>query len=221
MIKVVGIDVDDTLCLTEEACFSLENEVLVLMGRPAMSRSMHRETWGQPLLDAIIVRSPGVSIAQFRAVYQGVIARYVADGRLDHIPSENYRALDMLLALGKRVVLLTSRAEDEVRHMLAPDHELASRVTAVYHKDNTAYHKPDPRAFDELLAEQAVVPAETVYVGDSPGDARAAHERGVHFVASLESGIRQADDFASYRVAAFISRFPDVVGAVMALDTES
>lgn len=27
MIKLVIIDIDDTLCLTERACFSLENEI--------------------------------------------------------------------------------------------------------------------------------------------------------------------------------------------------
>lgn len=26
MIKLVAIDVDDTLCMTEEACFHMENE---------------------------------------------------------------------------------------------------------------------------------------------------------------------------------------------------
>ncbi|GEM_PF-2707710 len=35
MIKAVAIDFDDTLCLTEEATFKLENATLVRMGRTA------------------------------------------------------------------------------------------------------------------------------------------------------------------------------------------
>jgi len=53
MIKTVIIDVDDTLCMTEAASFALENTALVRMGRKPMPRSIHVETWGQPLFDAI------------------------------------------------------------------------------------------------------------------------------------------------------------------------
>lgn len=41
MIQAVVIDVDDTLCLTEAACFDLENEVLKRMGREPMPRAIH------------------------------------------------------------------------------------------------------------------------------------------------------------------------------------
>ena len=57
-----------------------------------------------------------------------------------------------------------------------------------------------------------------MYIGDSPGDAAASNQAGLSFIASLESGIRQREDFAGYNVAAFIYRFPDVVDAVLSLD---
>ena len=218
MIDVVAIDIDDTLCLTEAASFNLENEVLSRIGRPPMPREAHLSTWGQPLFHAISERSPGVDPDKFQAVFREVITEYIADGRLDDIPEENYRALDDLAAAGKRIALLTSRTEDEVRHMLAPDHKLAPRVIAIYHKGNTSFHKPDPRVFDRLLNDQSVDPGNVVYVGDSPTDAEAANRRGVLFVASLESGIRQRQDFADYNVAAFIVRFPDIVAAIRTLD---
>ena len=46
-IRAVIVDVDDALCLTEEASFHLENEVLVQMGRPPMPRALHLATWGE------------------------------------------------------------------------------------------------------------------------------------------------------------------------------
>lgn len=218
MIKAVVVDVDDTLCLTEAASFDLENTALTRMGREPMPRSIHVATWGQPLFDAIVTRSPGVDVEAFKVAYHPAIAEFIADGRLDMIPDENYEALDTLIRLGKQIMLLTSRTHGEFKHLLEPDHLLASRVTAFYYKDNMQYHKPDPRAFNELLQANGLLPNQCVYVGDSPSDAQASNEAGLYFVASLESGIRQRQDFGSYRVDAFIDKFSDVVNAVAQIE---
>ncbi len=218
MIKAVIIDVDDTLCLTEAAAFDVENETLRRMGRDAMERGIHLSTWGQPLFDAITARSPGIDVEQFKVAFHPVITEFIADGRLDTIPKENYQALDRLLALNIKIMLLTSRTHAEFKHMLAPDHLLANRVSAFYHKDNMAYHKPDPRAFDELMHDHALRPDQCVYIGDSPSDAAAATEAGLYFIASLESGIRQREDFSNYSVNAFVTKFPDIVNAISTLD---
>jgi phosphoglycolate phosphatase len=214
MIEAVVIDVDDTLCLTEAASYDLENTALTRIGRDPMPRSIHVATWGQPLFDAILTRSPGVDLEAFKTAYHPAITEFIEDGRLDKIPQENYEALDQLIALGKLVMLLTSRTHGEFKHILEPDHLLASRVTVFYYKDNMQYHKPDPRAFNELLQAHQLSPNQCVYVGDSPSDAQASNMAGLHFIASLESGIRQRQDFEGYTVDAFINRFPEIVGAV-------
>ena len=218
MIKAVIVDVDDTLCLTEAASFDLENEVLARMGRPPMSRTVHLSTWGETLLDAMPHRSPGLDLGRFAELFPAAHREYLAAGRLDVIPPENLRALDELLAAGRTVLLLTSRAEAEVEHMLAPDHVLAGRVSAAYHLGNTRFPKPDPRAFDELLAETALTPGECVYVGDSPGDALAAGGAGIAFIACLQSGVRRLDEFDPRYVTAAIDAFPGLVAAVQRLD---
>lgn len=208
------VDVDDTLCLTEAASFDLENEVLARMGRPPMSREVHLATWGEALLDAMPQRSPGVDLGRFAELFPVLHQRYLADGRLDVIPPENLAALDRLIAAGHAVFLLTSRAEAEVRHMLAPDHVLAGRVTGAYHMGNTRFRKPDPRAFDELLAETGLRPGQCVYVGDSPGDAVAAGGAGLHFVACLQSGVRRLDDFDPRYVTATVDTFPEITSVI-------
>lgn len=156
MTEAVIVDVDDTLCLTEAASFDLENDVLAALGRPPMPRSVHLATWGEALLDAIPRRSPGVDIDRFAALFPVVHQRYLADGRLDVIPPENLRTLDELVADGRTIMLLTSRAEAEVRHLLEPGHVLAPRVTAAYHQGNTRFRKPDPRVFDPRYVTAAV-----------------------------------------------------------------
>jgi phosphoglycolate phosphatase-like HAD superfamily hydrolase len=210
MIRAVIVDVDDTLCMTEEASFHLENEVLTQMGRPPMSRALHLSTWGEPLLEAMAHRSPGVDVDRFAALFPPMHQRYLADGKLDVIPPENLAALDHLLHEGRTIMLLTSRAGPEVRHLLEPDHALATRVTGAYHRNNTRYTKPDPRVFDELLTETSLDPADCVYIGDSPGDAIAAGGAGIHFIACLQSGVRRLEEFDPRYVTAAVDSFPDI-----------
>lgn len=214
MIKAVIVDVDDTLCMTEASSFDVENEVLAEMGRPPMPRSVHLETWGEVLLEAMPKRSPGLDLDRFADLFLTAMRRYVAEGRLDVIPPENLAALDELVLSGRAVMLLTSRVEAEVRHMLEPDHVLANRVSGVWHRDNTRYGKPDPRAFDELLAHTGLSPAQCVYVGDSPGDAVAAGGAGIAFIACLQSGVRRLEDFDERYVTTSITAFPEVVAVV-------
>lgn len=80
------------------------------------------------------------------------------------------------------------------------------------------FHKPDPRAFDELLAQHSLNPNECVYVGDSVSDAVASKQAGLKFIASLESGLRTREDFVGESVDLFIERFADIVSAVAELD---
>jgi phosphoglycolate phosphatase len=218
VIRAVIVDVDDTLCLTEAVSFELENEVLAALGRPPMSRAVHRATWGEVLLDAMPHRSPGVDLGRFAELFPVLHQRYLADGRLDVVPAENLRALDRLVGDGRTVMLLTSRTEAEVRHLLEPDHVLAGRVTGAYHQGNTRFRKPDPRVFDELLAETGLKPQQCVYVGDSPGDAAAAGGAGIRFVACLQSGVRRLDEFDPRYVTAAVDTFPEMVGVIEALD---
>jgi len=214
MIKAVVIDIDDTLCLTETASFEIENTAIERMGRPLMPRQIHIDTWGQPMPKVIAVRSPGIDINKFMSIYLPTIQEFVISGRLDAIPPENYATLDKLIKTGKDIMILTSRTYVELKHLLEPDHLLTNRLKAFYHKDNIEFCKPDPRAFDELLAEHKLKPSECVYIGDSIGDAKSATAAGLHFIASLESGLRTKKDFKDFPVDAFVDKFTDIIPAI-------
>ncbi|MFI6924485.1 HAD family hydrolase [Nonomuraea spiralis] len=218
MIRTVVVDVDDTLCLTEAACFELENEALARIGRDPMSRAAHVATWGRPLHEAMPMRSPGLDLAAYLAAHHTLLREYAAAGRVDVVPQANLRTLDELNAAGREVMLLTSRTEAEMEHLTAPGHVLDGRLAAVYHAGNTRFGKPDPRAFDELLAETGRDPRECLYVGDSPTDAQAATGAGLRFVACMQSGLREPADFAPHPVDAFIDAFHDLAGAVTRLE---
>jgi len=98
------------------------------------------------------------------------------------------------------------------------DHLLASRVKTIYHKGNTKFHKPDPRAFDELFADYQFAPNQCVYIGDSPTDAYAAIGAGMKFIATMESGLRQKSDFDDYDVDVFVDSFPEITAAINGID---
>lgn len=143
---------------------------------------------------------------------------YVTEGKLDQIPNQNYAALDILIEQGRDIMLLTSRTHSELKHMLEPDHLLAKRVTAFYYRDNTKFHKPDPRVFDELFESHGLESNQCVYIGDSPSDAAAAKQARLHFIASLESGIRQKEDFDAFGADGFVDAFSEIVEAINALE---
>ncbi len=217
MINALVVDLDDTFCMTEEVCFELENSVLAQLGRAPMDRKVHLKTWGKPLFEVIETRSPGVDVEAFKNLYRNLIAEFIASKKLDSISEDNYQALDSLIDLNKKVMILTSRSRDELRHLLEPDHRLASKIKAFYYRDNMKFHKPDPRAFDLLFHDFKLQPQQCVYVGDSVSDAVAAKKAGLYFIASLESGLRERSDFDGYGVDIFIDRFKDVVEAVQRL----
>ncbi len=218
MINALVIDLDDTLCMTEEICFELENSVLSQLGRVPMDRKVHLKTWGMPLFEVIETRSPGVDVEAFRGLYRNLITDFIASKKLDSISEDNYKALDSLINLNKKVMILTSRSHDELSHLLEPDHRLASKIKAFYYLDNMKFHKPDPRAFDSLLYDFKLQPQQCAYIGDSVSDAVAAKKAGLYFIASLESGLRERSDFNGQEVDIFIDRFKDVVEAVQILD---
>jgi len=214
MVKAVLVDFDDTLCPTEEAGFAFENEVLRRLGRPPQTREIHKATWGQPMLHAMPTRSPGVDVAAFHAIVHELFPQWAAEGKIDAIPRGNMVALDTLRSAGMDLYVVTSRIEDELRHILSPEHELMQRLAAIYYHETLEYHKPDPRVFDKVFAVHGLIPEQCVYVGDSPSDAAAAKRAGLYFVASLESGLRTPADFEPWGADHFVARFADVPHAI-------
>ena len=66
MIKLVLIDFDDTLCMTEKARFKIENYVAKKMGFSPMTRETHIKYWGKkPLEESILDRVPGIDAKAF------------------------------------------------------------------------------------------------------------------------------------------------------------
>ena len=215
MIKLVVVDFDDTLCLTEEATFHIENEVAVELGYAPMTREAHKKNWGKNLAEAITERIPGVEVEKFLFRLEEVHMIHAASGKVDTVSEQNLQALDQIIDSGLKLGLLTARSFREAQHLLHQDHPLSKRIERFYHMDNSEFSKPDPRAFEKILRDFNVVPDETVYIGDAFGDAICANGAGVHFIAVMESGIRSKEDFKEYNVDYFAPTFVEAINAVL------
>ncbi len=207
MIKLVIIDFDDTLSLTEKACFKIENQIAKKMGFLPMTHEAHLKNWGTPLREAIKQRVPGINADEFMARLEKTLPEFISKNETDIITDVNFEVLNKLKGLGLKLAILTSRTLGEVRHLIHEDHPLSKKLDAFYHKDNSEYMKPDPRVFNKVLEEFKVKPSEAIYIGDSLGDAISAKKAGLHFIALMESKIKTRDDFKGLGVDFFADNF--------------
>lgn len=211
MIKLVVFDFDDTLSLTEKACFNLENRIAQKLGHPPMQRQVHLNTWGMPLFEVIEQRIPGIDVVKFEQLFKKEKSLALERGEFDYISPQNYGVLSELKKQGRQTAVLTSRKAVEAQHLLHPDHTLQKALDYFYYQEKTVYTKPDPRVFDTLLAESKLKKDELLYVGDAPSDAQASIKAGIKFVASLESGIYREKAFSDYEVQAFVTDLSGVL----------
>jgi phosphoglycolate phosphatase-like HAD superfamily hydrolase len=217
MIKLVLLDFDDTICLSEESCFNFENEIAISMGLKPMDRTIHRITWGQNLKEAIKERIPGINAGEFMRRFDKMLPEAIKNGRMDAIPERNLAVLDKLKADGKKIAVVTSRSYIEVKPMISLDHPLGTRIDAFYHRDNSEHLKPDPRVFNKALYEFDVTPQETVYVGNALKDGFAAKGADLYFVAVLESELISKQDFANVNIEvdAYADKFTDTLDFIL------
>ena len=89
--------------------------------------------------------------------------------------------LEELRASGRVLGIVSSRRRDEYEAVITPlgvDGYFETMVLA----EDTERHKPEPDPLLEYLRRSGAKPEETIYVGDTAHDSRAARSAGVSFV---------------------------------------
>lgn len=217
MIKLVLLDFDDTLCLSEESCFLFENEVAQSMGFAPMNREIHKATWGQHLNEAIQTRIPGINAGEFMKKFDALVPQAIANGKFDFVPPQNLEILEKIKDEGKKIAIITSRSFVEVKTLMDTTHPLSSKIDKFYYKENVEHMKPDPRVFNKALYEFDVMPIECVYVGDTLKDGFAANNSGMDFIAVLESGLVAKESFMNVNIHVdfFAKKFTDILPYIL------
>ena len=218
MIKAVIFDFDDTLSMTSGSNNMLTNKALVAMGREPMSMEEHQKTVGDPLKVTLANHYPGLDLEEFMLHLNKERGAELAKGQIENVSPEGLNAMDELARQGKQLMIVSSRREEGFWNLMDRTHHLGSRISHFYHMGNNPYHKPDPRVFEIIEKEHGLKPSECVYVGDTLNDAAAATGAGLHFIASLESGILSQKDYADYKVDAFVKNIPGILPAIAALE---
>lgn len=210
MIKLILVDFDDTLCLSEQACFLLENEIAAQLGFPPMGREIHQANWGKPLKDAIVERIPGIDADAFMKLFPVVSQKHILEGTFDHVSEENLEVLRQLKAKGYKIVIQTSRQRCEVEYLISDKSPIMPIIDGFFYQERYQYKKPDPRVF--LLPESVfhIEFRDMVYVGDAFTDVQWCQAAGVNFIASIESGLRKQEDFEKLGVKWFIKTFAEL-----------
>lgn len=125
------------------------------------------------------------ALAQLGVLSEGALARWDELAR-EHAGEVKlfYGVRDMLEELrasGKKMGVVSSRRRDEYESVITPlgiDEYFEAMVLA----EDTKKHKPEPDPLLEYLRRAGAKPKETIYVGDTAHDSRAARAAGVSFV---------------------------------------
>lgn len=115
---------------------------------------------------------------------------------------------------GATVVLATSASEDELEAMLEAVGASDDAIDHVTNSDDVDRSKPSPDVFEVALETGGLSPEETLVVGDTVWDVRAAGRCGVSCVAVLTGGISRQE----LEEAGAVAVYEDVADLLRQLD---
>ncbi len=102
--------------------------------------------------------------------------------------------LDGLKAKGDALGVVSNKLQAGVDQIISIC--LPGYFSVMYGESPLVPRKPDPAGIEQAMRMLKTAPANTAYVGDSPGDIKAARNAGVYAVAVLW-GYHQKEDFAN------------------------
>lgn len=189
--RAVIFDLDDTLFYTIEAKWNHHRHVARESFGIDLTDETLREHWGKPFPEMI------GHYYQNAASTEEMVAANAASR--DRFPKKAIAgAKDVVLSLlddGVAVGVVTSTRTEWAAAELEREGYPLNRLTVVQGADQSDFHKPDPRVFDEILTTlRACGKTDFTYVGDALLDEQAALAAGMKFV-GLETGLYSRADF--------------------------
>ena len=205
MKKAAIFDLDGTLLYSLEDLGNSTNAALWEYGLPERSLEEIRRFVGN-----------GVGMLIHRAVPQGTDAalesaclKYFQDFYRAHMQERTrpydgvLDMLDGLHELGLQTGILSNKFHEAACALSRIF--FAGRIDVTQGEQQEIPRKPDPAGLVRLMKKLGVSPEETVYLGDSPEDARTAQNAGVDFVA-VTWGYRTLDQLREAGAREWINR---------------
>ena len=199
--RIVLFDLDGTLIDSGPIILaSMQHAVRTVLGREIPRDELGMTIGGQ----GIVAQMQAIDAEQADALLEAY--KEHNDGL-----HETLEAFDELLALlpalkaeGRKLGLVTAKRQRTVALALDRFPVLASVLDVVVTHEDTSRHKPDPEPVLLAVEKLGGVPAEAVYVGDSPFDIGAAKAAGAYAVAVGWGGIHLDERLLAEEPDAFV-----------------
>jgi phosphoglycolate phosphatase len=203
MIRAVLFDFDLTLAESTQGVLECANYALMRIGLPSVPEEAVRRTIGLPLQDSFRLLS-GRSDSQMETDFARWFVRRADQvmAALTIVFPETTVALERLRLDGVKAAVVSTKFRYRIESILARD-GLSWAFDTIVGGEDVAHPKPDPEGIQRALRAMGVEPADALYVGDHPVDARAALAAGVRFVATL-TGSSAKGDFTDVPVSGFM-----------------
>jgi len=173
-------DLDGTLADTAPDLLGATNAVLASRGRPQLDLTSlrHMVGFGARALILQAMEASGEPITEedlppLVEIFLSYYRDHIADGSV--LFPNVMETLAELKTAGARLAVLTNKPQ-ELTDMLLPQLGMGSTFAAVYGAGRKSYTKPDPRIFQDVLADCGGGPG--VMIGDSITDLNTARAAG-------------------------------------------
>jgi HAD superfamily hydrolase (TIGR01662 family) len=195
-IKAILFDLDGVLVDSPDAIWKAHNLAAKKLGYPTCKKEEIYRLIGMKWDDLIAILLPEADIELFKKtvneMYKDVYKHVKLIGNANKVLKElKNRGFKLGLVSGSN----RSYADDVLKALKFDFSVLDVRV----HSEDTERHKPDPDPILLALKKLKVKPKESIYIGDSLIDYRAAKAVGVNFIGAL-SGVTMMEEFLKNNV---------------------
>ncbi len=188
MIKAVIFDYDDTLIQSSEYFFWLEIEVSKKLWLQPATRVAYFDLWWKPHEEMVKIMHPEIESEVYMQEYNRIYnpnALVLFDWVKQIIQSLKNDSIKMFILSAKKLDRL-----EEHTNLLG----IREYFEYIHWAESSAYKKPDPRVFDDILNIINIDKDQIVYVWDQTIDYEAASKAWLRFV-WITSWINSKDDF--------------------------
>ena len=205
--RAVLVDLDGTLIDTAPDIAAAANATLASLGLAALEIAQVRSFIGEGIAvlvrRSLAVRMSATEAGQaLPAALEEFERHYAAtNGRYSLVYAGVAEGLRAMRERGLKTACVTNKALRFAEPLLA-HHALLECFDTLVAGDSTPAKKPDPAPVLEACRRLAISPADSVLIGDSAHDARAARAAGVQFVA-VSYGYGSADELGTTPATSF------------------
>lgn len=195
-IKAILFDLDGVLINSPEAIWKTHNLTAKKLGYPTCKKEDIYRLIGIKWEILITTLIPNVDTKKFIETNKKLMDKVYKNVKL--IGNAD-KVLKKLKERGFRLALVSGSHREYAIHQLTRLGFDIKLLDLMVNAEDTVKHKPDPDPILFALEKLKVRPEETIYIGDSLLDYRAAKSAGVHFIGTL-SGVSKLEDFLKNNV---------------------